>query len=242
MSTRVAIVTGGSRGIGRAVAQRLAADGCRVVVAYASNDAEASATVESIAAAGGEAIAVRTDVADEGAVDELFATASDRFGGVDVVVNAAGVMKLSPIADLDLDDFDRMVRTNLRGTVVVSRAAARHVRAGGAILNFSTSITRTSLAAYGAYAATKAAVEALGLILARELAGRDITVNTIAPGPTATELFLTGKDNALIERLAAANPMNRLGKPEDIAEVVSALAGDARWINGQVIFANGGMA
>jgi 3-oxoacyl-[acyl-carrier protein] reductase len=213
-----------------------------VVVAYASNDAEASATVESIAAAGGEAIAVRTDVADEGAVDELFAAASDRFGGVDVVVNAAGVMKLSPIADLDLDDFDRMVRTNLRGTVVVSRAATRHVRAGGAILNFSTSITRTSLATYGAYAATKAAVEALGLILARELAGRDITVNTIAPGPTATELFLTGKDDALIERLAAANPMNRLGKPEDIAEVVSALAGDARWINGQVIFANGGMA
>jgi len=239
---RVAIVTGGSRGIGRAVAERLAADGQAVVVAYASNQTEADAAVAAISSSGGQSIAVRVDVGDEQAVAALYAAAEERFGGVDVVVNAAGIMLLSPLASLDVDDLDRMYRTNIRGAFLVTREAVRRVRPGGAIINFSTSVTRLSLPTYSAYAASKAAMEALSPIIAKELKGRDITANTVAPGPTATALFLDGKDEETINRMAGMNPMNRLGRPEDIAEVVSFLAGPARWINGQTVFANGGVA
>jgi len=239
---RVAIVTGGSRGIGRAVAERLAADGQAVVVAYASNQTEADAAVAAISSSGGQAIAVRVDVGDEQAVAALYAAAEERFGGVDVVVNAAGIMLLSPLASLDVDDLDRMYRTNIRGAFLVTREAVRRVRPGGAIINFSTSVTRLSLPTYSAYAASKAAMEALSPIIAKELKGRDITANTVAPGPTATALFLDGKDEETINRMAGMNPMNRLGRPEDIAEVVSFLTGPARWINVQTVFANGGVA
>jgi 3-oxoacyl-[acyl-carrier protein] reductase len=239
---RVAIVTGGSRGIGRAVSTRLAADGQAIVIAYAGNDVEAKATVAAIEASGGTAVAVRADVADEQAVKGLFDTAEQRYGGIDVVVNAAGVMLLSPVATLDLDDLDRMHRTNIRGTFVVVREAVNRIRPGGAIITFSTSVTRLSFPTYAGYAASKAAVEAISPILAKELRGRDITVNAVAPGPTATALFLDGKDQETIDRLAKANPMERLGRPEDIAEVVSSLAGPARWINGQTIYVNGGAA
>ena len=239
---RVAIVTGGSRGIGRAVAERLAADGQAVVIGYAGNDVEAKAAVAAIETNGGSAVAVRADVADEAAVKALFDTAEQRYGGIDVVVNAAGIMILEPLADLDLDHLDRIYRTNIRGAFVIGREAARRLRGGGAIVNFSTSVTRLSLPTYSAYAASKAAVEAISPILAKELRGRDITVNAVAPGPTATALFLDGKDQATIDRMATMNPMERLGRPEDIAEVVSALAGPARWINGQTIYVNGGVA
>jgi 3-oxoacyl-[acyl-carrier protein] reductase len=239
---RVAIVTGGSRGIGRATAERLAADGMAVVVAYASNRAEADAAVAGIEKNGGSAVAVRADVADEAAVDALFDTAEQRYGGVDVVVHAAGIMLLSPLATLDLDDLDRMHRTNIRGTFLVDRAAARRVRAGGAIINFSTSVTRLSPPAYAGYAASKAAVEAISPILAKELRGRDITVNAVAPGPTATALFLDGKDDETIDRMAKMNPMERLGTPADIAEMVAFLAGPGRWVNGQTLYVNGGAA
>jgi 3-oxoacyl-[acyl-carrier protein] reductase len=239
---RVAIVTGGSRGIGRAVAERLAADGQRVVIVYAGNETEAQSTVAAIEAAGGAAVALQADVADEHAVRAAFDLAEQRYGGIDVVVNAAGVMRLSPVAELDLDALDRMHRTNIRGTFVVAGEATRRLRAGGAIITFSTSVTRLHLPTYAAYAASKAAVEAISPILAKELRGRDITVNTVAPGPTATALFLDGKDEAAIEQAAKQNPMERLGRPEDIAEVVSALAGPARWVNGQTIFVNGGVA
>ncbi|HEY4266838.1 MAG TPA: SDR family oxidoreductase [Galbitalea sp.] len=239
---RVAIVTGGSRGIGRATSERMARDGFAVAIAYASRSAEADDTVAGIRASGGTAIAIQADVADETAVASLFDTAEKEFGGVDVVVNAAGVMTLAPVVDFDLDAFDRMMRTNVRGTFVVDQQAARRLRTGGAIINFSTTVMKTQMPNYAAYVATKGAVEGMGLILARELAGRDITVNTVAPGPTATELFLEGKDDALLERLANMNPMHRLGVPDDIAEVVSFVAGPARWINGQVLYVNGGMA
>jgi 3-oxoacyl-[acyl-carrier protein] reductase len=239
---RVAIVTGGSRGIGRAVAERLAADGQAVVIAYAANDVEAKAAVAAIEAKGGSAVAVQADVADEAAVQALFDTAEQRYGGVDVVVNAAGVMILEPLAQLDLDHLDRIYRTNIRGAFVIGREAARRLRAGGAIINFSTSVTRLSPPTYSAYAASKAAVEAISPILAKELRGRDITVNAVAPGPTATALFLDGKDQDTIDRIATMNPMERLGRPDDIAEVVSSLAGPARWINGQTIYVNGGAA
>ncbi|MET7346387.1 SDR family oxidoreductase [Streptomyces mirabilis] len=240
---RVAVVTGGSRGIGRESAERLAADGHAVVVNYAGNGAEADKTVAAITEAGGEAIAVRADVADETEVAALFDATESAFGGVDVVVHAAGVMALAPLVDLDLDALDRMHRTNIRGTFVVDQQAARRLRAGGALINFSSSVLALAIPGYSAYAATKGAVEAMTLIVARELRGRDVTVNAVAPGPTATALFLDGKDEETIARMAAQPPLERLGTPRDIAEVVSFLAGPAgRWVNGQVLRANGGIA
>jgi 3-oxoacyl-[acyl-carrier protein] reductase len=241
-TTRVALVTGGSGGIGRAVVERLAQDGIAVGVHYAGNKARADETVAAVTTAGGTAMAVGGDVADEHAMSDAFDAVEREFGGIDVVVNTAGIMLLSPLATLDLADLDRMHRTNIRGTFVVSQQAARRVRSGGAIVNFSTSVTRLQFPGYGAYAASKAAVEGMTLILARELRGRDITVNAVAPGPTATPLFLEGKDQAAIDNLAKAAPLERLGTPEDIAEAVAFLAGPARWINGQVLYANGGVA
>ncbi|MFE2493268.1 SDR family oxidoreductase [Streptomyces scopuliridis] len=238
---RVAIITGGSRGIGRESAERLAADGFAVVLNYAGNNAEAEAAVAAITAAGGQAMAFRADVADETAIAALFDAAEDAYGGVDVVVHAAGVMTLAPLADTDLDALDRMHRTNIRGTFVVDQQAARRLRAGGAVINFSSSVLALALPGYSAYAATKGAVEAITLILARELRGRDITVNAVAPGPTATALFLDGKDEQTIAKMAGQAPLERLGTPRDIAEVVAFLAGPARWVNGQVLRANGGI-
>ncbi|MFS8096646.1 SDR family oxidoreductase [Lentzea alba] len=239
--TRVAIVTGGSRGIGRAAAERLAADGMAVVIVYAGNEVEADKAVEEIEANGGQAIAAQADVADEAALSSAFDLAVETFGGVDVVVNSAGIMPLGTVADMDLDVFDRIMRTNARGTFVVSQQAARRLRNGGALVNVSSSVVGLRFPQYGAYAMSKGGVEALTLVLARELRGRDITVNAIAPGPTATALFLDGKDEATIDNLAKQAPLERLGTPDDIAEVISFLAGPARWINGQVVRANGGI-
>ncbi len=239
---RVAIVTGGSRGIGRAVAERLADDGFAVVVNYARDAASAEETVKAVTAAGGRALAVQADVADEDAVAALFDRTEQEFGGVDVVVNAAGRMALSPVADLDLADLDAVLRTNLRGTFVVARQAARRLRAAGSLVTFSTSVVGTQFPTYGAYAASKGGVEALTMILARELRGRDITVNTVAPGPTATDMFLDGKTPEQIEQLAKTPPLERLGTPQDIARVVAFLAGpEGHWVNGQTLRANGGM-
>jgi 3-oxoacyl-[acyl-carrier protein] reductase len=240
-TSRVAIVTGGSGGIGRSVAERLAADGMSVLVHYAGNPGRAEETVDAIVAAGGTAAAFQADVADENEVAALFDEAERRYGGVDVVVHTAGIMLLSPLAELDLDDLDRMHRTNIRGTFVVDQQAARRVRTGGAIINFSTSVTKIALPTYAAYAASKGAVDAMTLILARELRGRDITVNAVAPGPTATPLFLEGKEQSVIDHMASMAPLERLGTPADIAEAVSFLAGPARWVNGQVVYANGGI-
>lgn len=242
IATRVAIVTGGSGGIGRAVTERLAADGFAVVVHYSGNEARALETVKSVADAGGRATALGGDVADPEAMAALFQHATDTFGGVDVVAHTAGIMPLAPIAQIDLDTFDSIQRTNVRGTFVVNQLAARQVRPGGAIINFSTSVTRLQLPTYGPYAASKGAVEAMTLILARELRGKDITVNAVAPGPTATPLFFEGKSEQVINHIASLNPMERLGTPQDIAEVTAFLAGPGRWVNGQVLYANGGAA
>jgi 3-oxoacyl-[acyl-carrier protein] reductase len=237
--TRVAIVTGGSRGIGRAIVGRLAADGYAVVVNYASNQAEAEAAVQE---AGERALAVQADVGDELAVTRLFDAAGERFGGVDVVVNAAGRMDLAPIAEFDLETFDEQLRVNVRGTFVVSREAVRRLRDGGALINFSSSVVGLAFPTYSAYAATKGAVEAMTLVLAREVRGRDITVNVGAPGPTATSLYLEGKDQETIDRAATLSPLQRLGRPDDIAGVVAFMAGpDGHWVNGQVLRANGGV-
>ncbi|ANZ97807.1 3-ketoacyl-ACP reductase [Brochothrix thermosphacta] len=240
--SRVALVTGGSDGIGREVVKRLVADNFAVAVHYASNKEKAETLVADIIVAGGQALVVGGDVADEKVMAQVFDEVEVAFGGIDVVINTAGMMLLSTIVDLNLDDLDRMFRTNIRGTFVVAQQAARRVRSGGAIINFSTSVTRTQFPTYGGYVASKAAVESMTMILARELRGKDITVNTVAPGPTATPLFLNGKDEATINNLSKATPLERLGQPEDIAETVAFLAGPARWVNGQVIFTNGGLA
>lgn len=239
---RVAIVTGGTGGIGSAVARRLSAAGMAIVVHYGGNAAEAESLVETIVSVGGRATSFAGDVADADAMAALFAHTLTTFGGVDVVVHTAGIMPLAPLVDMELEVFDRIQRTNVRGTFIVDQLAARNVREGGAIINFSTTIIRLQPPTYAAYAASKGAVEAFTLILARELRGRDITVNAVAPGPTATPLFFEGKPQELIDAIASANPMQRLGTPDDIAEVVASLAGPARWINGQVLYANGGAA
>lgn len=239
---RVALVTGASGGIGRACALRLAGDGQAVVVHYSGHRDSAEEVVEQIMSAGGHAVAVGGDVGEKADMDAVFRAAQDEFGGLDVMVHAAGVMPLAPVAEMDLDTFDWVQHVNVRGTFIVNQLAAQTVRPGGAIITFSSSVTRLAPPRYAAYAASKAATEAMTLILARELRGRDITVNTVAPGPVATPLFFAGKSAELIDTIAAANPMERLGRPDDIAEVVSTLAGPARWINGQTLFVNGGAA
>jgi 3-oxoacyl-[acyl-carrier protein] reductase len=239
---RVAIVTGGSSGIGREAAVRLGRDGYAVAIVYVGNQANADAAVKEVEQAGGRAIAVQADVADETAVAALFDRTEQEFGGIDVVVHAAGIMPLAPLAELDLEVLDRVLRTNLRGTFVVDQQAVRRLRNGGALINISSSLTKLARPNYSAYSATKGGVEAITLILARELRGRDITVNAVAPGPTATALFFNGKSQELIDRIAAEPPLERLGQPSDIAEIIAFLAGPARWINGQVLYANGGSA
>ena len=239
---KVALVTGASRGIGAAIAERLGREGYAVVVNYSGSAAAAEAVVRKIEQAGGRGFVAQGDVSDPKAVARMFDAAEAAFGGVDVLVNNAGIMKLGAIAQNDDALFDQQISVNLKGTFNALREAARRLRAGGRIVNFSTSVVGLHLENYGVYAATKAAVEALTQILAKELRGRSITVNVVAPGPTATDLFLNGKSQELIERLAKMNPLERLGTPEDIAAVVAFLAGpDGGWINGQVLRANGGM-
>ena len=239
---RVALVTGGSGGIQEVPTVVPSVFGFAVGVHYAGNKTKADTLVEKITGSGGQAVAVGGDVADEHAMAAAFDTVETAFGGIDVVINTAGIMVLAPIADMNLDDLDRMHRTNIRGTFVVAQQAARRVRSGGAIINVSTSVTRTQLPAYAAYVASKAAVQSIALILARELRGKDITVNTVAPGPVATPLFLEGKDEATVAHFAKATPLERLGEPRDVAESVAFLAGPARWVNGQVLYTNGGLA
>jgi 3-oxoacyl-[acyl-carrier protein] reductase len=239
---RIAIVTGASRGIGAAIAARLAKDGLTVVVNYAGSVREAEKLVSHIEAAGGKAIAAQADVSDASAVARLFDTAEAAFGGIDVLINNAGIMRLATMANVDDALIDSHIATNLKGTINTMREAARRMRDGGRIVNLSTSVVGLKLETYGVYAATKAAVETLTAILSKEMRGRNITVNAVAPGPTATALFLDGKSPELVERLAKMNPLERLGTPDDIAAAVAFLVSpDGGWINGQVLRANGGM-
>ncbi|GAB3256102.1 SDR family oxidoreductase [Chitinimonas naiadis] len=244
MNQPVAIITGASRGIGAAIAQRLAKDGMAVVINYASSSAEAEALVARISAEGGRAIAVKGDVADPAAVRNLFDATLAAFGKVDILVNNAGILPshLPTLADTDDDTFDRLFAINVKGSFNTLREAARRLEHGGRIVNFSTSVIGVALPGYAIYAATKGAIEVMTNILAKELRGKQITVNAVAPGPTATDLFLNGKNDETIDRLAKLNPLERLGKPEDIANTVAFLVGpDGGWINGQTLRANGGM-
>lgn len=239
---KAAIVTGASRGIGAAIAQRLASDGFAVVVNFAGKADEANAQVAQIQKAGGTAIALQADVSNPDAVRALFDGAEKSFGGVDVLVNNAGIMQLSTIAEADDAFFDRHVAINLKGVFNGMREAAKRIRSGGRIISFSSSVVGLYQPTYGVYAATKGGVEAMTHVLANEMRGRNITVNVVAPGPTGTDLFLNGKSPELVERISKAAPLERLGRPDDIAGVVSFLAGpDGAWVNGQVLRANGGI-
>lgn len=243
-SSPVAIVTGASRGIGAAIARRLAADGHAVVVNYAGNRAEAEKVVNAIVERGGRAIAVQADVADADAARRLFDAATEAFGGVDVLVNNAGAMasELPHLADTPDATFDRLFSINVKGSFLAMREGAKRLRNGGHIINFSTSVIGLGLPGYAVYAATKSAVETMTHILAKELRGRNITVNAVAPGPTATALFLDGKTPERVEQLAKMAPLERLGQPEDIAAMVGVLAGpQGAWVNGQTIRVNGGI-
>jgi 3-oxoacyl-[acyl-carrier protein] reductase len=239
---KVAIVTGASRGIGAAIAERLANDGFTVVVNYAGNAAEAEALVARIEAGGGKAISAQADVSDPAAVARMFDATQAAFGGIDVLVNNAGIMKLATLAESDDALFDAQVAINLKGVFNTLREAANRLREGGRIINLSSSVVGLRPASYAVYAATKAGVEAMTHILTKELRGRNITVNAVAPGPTATALFLDGKPQSVIDSLTKAAPLERLGQPEDIAGTVAFLAGpDGGWVNGQVLRANGGI-
>jgi len=240
---QVAIVTGASRGIGAEIARQLGKQGYAVVVNYAGSAAEAKAVVDSIVADNGKAVAVQADVADPKAVNALFEQTIAAFGRVDVLINNAGIMppKLPMLADTDDATFDRLIAVNLKGSFNTMRAAAAHLQQGGRIVNFSTSVIGLALPGYAVYAATKGAIEVMTNIFAKELRGKQITVNAVAPGPTATALFLDGKSPEVVERMSKAAPLERLGAPEDIAATVAFLAAPGNWVNGQTLRANGGI-
>ncbi|WP_226575120.1 SDR family oxidoreductase [Acuticoccus sediminis] len=239
---KVAIVTGASRGIGAAIAQRLGADGFTVVVNYAGNAVEAEDLVRTIEEAGGKALSAQADVSDAKAVARLWDAAEAAFGGVDVLVNNAGVMLLAPLAEVEDEVVDRQIAINLKGPINMLRLASQRMREGGRIINLSSSVVGLYQPTYAVYAATKAGVEAITHVLSRELRGRNITVNAVAPGPTATALFFDGKPQTVIDEFTKLAPLERLGRPADAANAVAFLAGpDGAWINGQVLRANGGI-
>lgn len=239
---KIALVTGGSRGIGAAIAKKLAGDGFKVIVNYAGNAQAADHVVREIEQAGGKAQAIQADIANTQAVQQLFDAIETQWGRIDVLVNNAGIMKLAPLAQMEAQAVDAQINTNLIGSINTMREAANRLRDGGRIINLSTTVIGLKLENYGVYAATKAAIETLTAILAKELRGRSITVNAVAPGPTATDLFLEGKSDELIERMAKMPPLERLGQPDDIASVVAFLASpEGGWVNGQTLRANGGI-
>ncbi|MBB6501184.1 SDR family oxidoreductase [Pedobacter cryoconitis] len=243
LKEKVILVTGASRGIGASIAHKLAAAGAKVIVNYAGGKEAAEQTVNEIRQQGGDAIALQADVSNSEAVKALFDASIEQYGRIDVLVNNAGIMITKLLKDTTDEDFARQFDVNVKGTFNTMREAATRLADNGSIINFSTSVNRIMLPAYSTYVATKAAVEQLTRVFSKEVGSRGINVNSISPGPTNTELFTNGKPQEVIDRLASLSAFNRIGEPEDIARVVSFLAGDdAKWITAQNIGVNGGMA
>ncbi len=239
---KVALITGASRGIGRAIALRLGWEGAAVVVNYSGNLEAARETVAAVEAAGGRAVPVQADVGQAAEVERLFDETIRQLGRLDILVNNAGIMFNKPLAEVTEEEFDRIFAVNVKGTFFTCQQAARRMAEGGRILNLSSSTTALMLPTYAAYVATKGAVEQLSHVLAKELGPRGITVNVVSPGPTDTELFGQGKTEQDKQRFAQMAALGRLGRPEDIADVVALLVSEeARWITGQNIRANGGL-
>jgi 3-oxoacyl-[acyl-carrier protein] reductase len=240
---KVILVTGASRGIGAAVAKKLAGEGAKVIINYAGAQGEAEQTVQSIKDHGGDAIALKADVSKAGEVAAMFDAAIAHYGRIDVLVNNAGIMITKLLKDTTDEDFTRQFEVNVRGTFNTLREAANKLANGGSIINFSSTTTRVMMPTYSTYVATKGAVEQFTRVFAKEIGARGINVNAVLPGPTNTELFTKGKPQEVIDRLASLNAFNRIGEPEDIAKVVAFLASDeAKWISGQTIGVNGAMA
>lgn len=243
LNEKVILVTGASRGIGAAIALKLADAGARIIINYAGGKDAAENTVNQIKQAGGDAIALQADVSKADEVKTMFDAAISHYGRIDVLVNNAGIMITKLLKDTSDEDFTRQFDINVRGTFNTMREAATRLADKGSIINFSTSVNRIMLPTYSTYVATKAAVEQLTRVFSKEVGGRGINVNSISPGPTNTELFTRGKSQEVIDRLASLSAFNRIGEPEDIAKVVLFLAGDeAKWITAQNIGVNGGMA
>jgi 3-oxoacyl-[acyl-carrier protein] reductase len=242
LNNKVVLVTGASRGIGAAIAKKLAGQGAKVIINYAGSQAEADKTAQEIKANGGDAIAVKADVSKATEVVTLFNEAIAHYGRIDVLINNAGIMITKLLKDTTDDDFTRQFEINVRGTFNTMREAVTKLTNGGTIINLSSSTTRLMMPTYTTYSATKAAVEQLTRVFSKEI-GRGINVNAIAPGPTNTELFTKGKSQELIDRIASLSAFNRLGEVDDIAKVIAFLASDdAKWISGQTIGVNGAMA
>jgi 3-oxoacyl-[acyl-carrier protein] reductase len=240
---KVAIVTGSSRGIGSILAKDLAKEGCSIVVNYSGSEAAAKSVVDEITASGGVAIAVQANVASPSDMTALFDAAIDQYGKVDILVNNAGISIYKLVKDTTEEDFERIFQINVKGVFLGLKEAATRLQENGRVINFSSSVTRLMLPTYGVYSATKAAVEQLTRVFAKEVGARGITVNSISPGPTNTELFLKGKTEETIQRLASMSALGRIGEPEDISSVVLFLASEsAAWVTGQNIGANGGFA
>jgi len=245
LSGKIAVVTGGSRGIGAAIATRLAADGASVAVNYASHQAEANDVVQKIVQAGGKAIAIQADVSKTEDVRLLFKEVAERFEGLDMLINNAGATHIRPmpIADATDETYDWTFAVNTKGTFLCLREAAKLMRSGGRIVNLSSTGVFSAHPGYAIYSAAKSAVEVFTRVLCKELKGRNITVNCVAPGATATEQWLKGKSEELLQTIANLSPLNRLGTPVDIAGVVAFLVSpQGGWVNGQVIRVNGGFA
>ncbi|KOS05742.1 3-ketoacyl-ACP reductase [Flavobacterium akiainvivens] len=243
LNGKVALVTGSSKGIGAVTAIVLAENGAKVIVNYNGSKNAAEEVVEKIKAFGGEAIALKADVSKETEVENLFNEAIAAFGKLDILINNAGIMMTKPIAQTSTEDFDKMFNINVKGVFNTLRQAATKLHDNGSIVNLTSTVTRTLFPGYGTYCATKGAVEQFTRIFAKEMGIRGINVNAVAPGPTETELFLDGKSEQDVARLAASNAFGRLGQPEDIANfIVNMASDDSKWVSGQIIGANGAMA
>lgn len=243
LSEKVILVTGSSKGIGAAIAKKVASQGAKVIINYAGGQDAAEQTVNEIKQQGGDAIALQADVSKADEVTAMFDAAIAHYGKIDVLINNAGIMITKLLKDTSVEEFTRQFEINVTGTFNTLKEAATKLADNGSVINFSSTQTRLLTPTYGSYVATKGAVEQLTRVFAKEVGARGINVNAVQPGPVNTELFTKGKSEELIARLNSMNAFNRLGEPEDIAKVVAFLANDdAKWISGQIIGINGAMA